>query len=204
MGTIVRGMGFAAATMLAACAVVDAHESLVSASPDGLAAIDELQSLLPAGAEVLASSTGDIDGDLRPDMVVAVDLDPRAGGDTPRSLLLFVRDTEGQLQLGARNDIIVPCAECGGSLGPPSILLDSGSSHFILRTEGGTGWLWSNEYAFRYSGNGRWQLESVREVASSRTSEETTSTRRTAQDFGSVDFVKFDPHAIGVETPSEE
>lgn len=156
---------------------------------------DEVRGLLPSGTEVLSLSRGDINADARPDVVVAVD---GSSGDakTPRSILLFVRDAEGQLRLAARNDHIVPCAECGGSLGEPGVHLVSRSGSFVLRTEGGTGWHWSNEYSFEHAGSDRWQLVSVSRTRTHRTSHETSSSTRTPGDFGQVDFVDFNPETI--------
>ncbi|MEN1960539.1 hypothetical protein WCE41_09445 [Luteimonas sp. MJ246] len=204
---------FRAATLLglaslAACGAAGpnpAHATSPVAGPiasgvdmlNGPAMSDEIHGVLPRGAEVLAVSQGDINADGRPDVVVALDSNAdAAGARLPRSMLLFVRDAEGQLQLAARNDRIVPCAECGGSLGEPSIHLVSGPGSFMVRTEGGAGWLWSNEYSFEHSGNNTWQLVSVSRMSSHRVSHETSSSNRTADDFGQMDFVDFDPETI--------
>lgn len=216
MERIFRAAAMAVLVMLAACGPVEANQDNATSSmappasgadvTEDPAAADEIRSLLPPDAHVLATSQGDINADGRPDMVVALDnaSGEDASGQRPGSLLLFVRDAEGHLQLSARNDRIVPCASCGGSLGAPSIQLRSASGTFMLTAEGGTGWLWSNEYSFTHQGNNRWQLGSIARMATHRTSHETTLSKQAPADFGVVDFAEFDPETIEDGAWSEE
>ena len=161
-------------------------------------AMDDIASLIPAGAEVLAESRGDINDDGVPDLVLALEHVPAEGGASGpvRSLLLMVGSPDGGLRCAARNDRIIPCATCGGALGEPSIHLIAGDGAFTLVIEGGTGSLWSNEYAFRHEGDNRWTLESIIETTHSRTGSENTRRARTSDEFGQVEFSAFDPRAF--------
>lgn len=165
---------------------------------DPPAAMDDIASLIPAGAEVLAESRGDINADGVPDVVLALEQVPAEGGvsEPVRSLLLLVGSADGGLRSVARNDRIIPCATCGGSLGEPSIHLIAGDGAFTLVTEGGTGALWSNEYTFKHEGDSRWMLESIVETTHSRTGSENTRRALTPDEFGRLEFTAFDPRAF--------
>ena len=204
-----RAVMLAGALVLAACGATATGEDrsgvpgnqappTTAAHPREAEALDELLRASPQGSRILAAAHGDINADGTPDAVVALShgADDGSHGEEFRSLLLLVRDTGGQLRLAARNDRIIPCRTCGGSLGEPSIHLDADSGSFMLRTEGGTGWLWSNEYLFRQANGDRWTLASIRESAQHRTSDEATSSELTAGDFGVIDFTGFDPATV--------
>jgi hypothetical protein len=204
-----RALGLAGVVLLGACGFTGAGgaraggettqtaSQMVANSPP----TEEIASALPAGSIILVSSVGDIDVDGRPDVVVALET-ASAEPEASRSLVLLVRNGAGALEHAGQNDRIVPCAACGGSLGQPSIYLDAGRGFFQLRTEGGTGWLWSNEYLFRRQ-DGRWLLQSVVQVQHHRTSHEASSTTLTSSDFGEVDFADFDPASLGATREGE-
>lgn len=202
MGTVLRMVVFASAWALAACGAGGledaAPEALFPEASSGIGqrppSTDEFKGLLPSGSEILAVTRGDIDASGHPDVVLAVDDSTPA--EQPRSLLLLVRGDDGNLRLAARNDRIVPCHTCGGSMGEPSVHLDSDTGTFTLTTEGGTGWLWSNEYVFEHDGGDRWLLKTFTRMTSSRTTHESEQTILTSDDLGAIDFVEFDPEAI--------
>ena len=189
METVFRAVLLALALSLVACATSDAS------------AAEDLGGVIPAGTRVLAVSRADVDADGRPDVVAVIEHGnvDGPGPQRSRSLVVYVPDGDG-LRLAARNDRIVPCGTCGGTLGEPSLYLDSEPGSFTLRTEGGSGSLWSNEYVFEFAGDGRWLLQSITHVTSSRTSNETDQSRLASDDFGRIDFVEFDPEVVQAPT----
>lgn len=208
MERILRAAALAGLAALTACGTVEADRG--DASPlatrptssvdptDPAFAPDEILGLLPRDTNLLAFSQGDINADGRLDVVVALEnsSETAASDLSSRSLQLFLRDAQGHLRLAATNSRIVPCETCGGLMGMPTILLETASGSFMLRTEGGTGWLWSNEYSFTHRGNNRWELASVVRMATHRVSHETTVSEHAQADFGVIDFVEFDPDTI--------
>lgn len=149
----------------------------------------------------MASAAGDLNGDGRVDALVVLDSSRRRsddpGGHSPRTILLLIRGADGRLQKAARNDKIVPCAECGGVLGDPFGHVRIDRNGFTIVTEGGSRQRWSNQYEFQYVARlGDWHLRKVERDAYDTITEVGISRTFTQEDFGQVAFSGFDPSVV--------
>ncbi len=164
------------------------------------AAMNELAAFVPAGAKLLDSQQGDLDG--RGGGALLVIDPPASGGEKlgegePRTVLLLTRDGAGALREAARNARIVPCARCGGTAGDPFGYARIDQGGFTLAVSGGSRERWSDAYTFRFdpARNG-WLLDkAVREVIDN-ASEEYKRLELDGADFGDVTFSEFDPAAL--------
>src|SRR5262245_46363853 len=81
----------------------------------------ELQAFVPQGHEIFDFAMGDLDGDGRDDAILVArrpdekDLED----ESPRPLLLLIREVDGRLKQARRSDRIVYCLKCGGMMGDP-------------------------------------------------------------------------------------
>lgn len=164
-------------------------------------AMGKVEDFVPAGARLLASQTGDINGDGIEDAVIVID-PPNVRNGQPGSLpsrttMLLVRDTSGQLRKVAQNDVLVPCAKCGGLMGDPFGYVRIGSAEFVIVIEGGSRQRWSSEYTFRYLAQSNdWYLQEAVRSAYDQISEDGLSKTFTQEDFGRISFTEFDPSMI--------
>ena len=162
--------------------------------------MQDLAAFVPAGAKLLDSQQGDLDGRGGGALLV---IDPPASGSEklgegqPRTVVLLVRDDSGALQEAAKNARIVPCARCGGTAGDPFGYARVDKGGFTLAVSGGSRERWSDAYTFRFepARNG-WLLDKVvREVIDNAT-EEYKRLELDREDFGEVAFSEFDPAAL--------
>jgi hypothetical protein len=162
--------------------------------------MQDLAAFVPAGAKLLDSQQGDLDGRGGGALLV---IDPPASGSEklgegePRTVVLLVRDDSGALQEAAKNARIVPCARCGGTAGDPFGYARVDKGGFTLAVSGGSRERWSDAYTFRFepARNG-WLLDKVvREVIDNAT-EEYKRVELDRSDFGEVTFSGFDPAAL--------
>ena len=80
--------------------------------------MNELQAHIPSGSKLLDSRIADLDGDGRPDALLVLDQstgDEKLGEGAPRTLVLLVRDANGELQAVGQNNKLIPCETCGGA-----------------------------------------------------------------------------------------
>ncbi len=161
--------------------------------------MDDLNAFATDGKTLLASKTGDLNGDGRPDAILV--LDPATAGKpderASRTVLLLVRDAGGRLQKAGQNDRIVPCAKCGGIAGDPFGYVRIDKDGFTVLIEGGSRQRWSSEYKFEYAAaSSDWRLQKVERTAYDQISQESVSKTFTSKDFGQVAFADFDPSTI--------
>ena len=168
---------------------------------DREAAMETVESFIPAGASLVASQTGDLNGDGIEDVVIVVD--PPSSEDVqvddlpPRMTMLLIRDAEGRLRKASQNDLLVPCARCGGLMGDPFGYIRVRPDEFMVVVEGGARQRWSAEYSFRYSAQANdWYLQKAERGAYDQISKERLSKTFTPEDFGQVSFADFDPSMI--------
>lgn len=162
---------------------------------------DELKELATNGARILDVQTGYLDGKGRIGALVVLNpssAGPQADSGTARTLLLVDRDAQGSIRKLAQNEKIVPCAKCGGVAGDPySYARITAPGHFIVVTEGGSRWHWSNQYRFRYASKlSTWVVESVvREVTDTVTGRK-RQIRLSSKRLGVIKLDDFDPATL--------
>ncbi|KRD75523.1 hypothetical protein [Lysobacter sp. Root983] len=156
---------------------------------------DELSAFVPAGANLLASARGDLDGDGDEDALLAID--PGGSGDAafaPRALLLLRRDAGGILRLAVDSPNAILCRNCGGMSGDPLQGIRTGKGEFTLRFEGGSRELWSSEYRFVFNGrDDAWHLAGIVFRGFDRADGKQAERRQTDAEFGAVALATFDP-----------
>ena len=161
----------------------------------------ELNAFAEGNSKILSSQQGDLRGNGPQGVVLVVD-HPGTGGEmlgegTPRSTLLLMRDSAGNLQKAKQNDRLIPCAQCGGMAGDPFGYMRVDKGGFTALIEGGSRERWSDEYAFKYSAEQQdWLLDkAVRTVTDTETGEE-KHIELSGKDFGTIRFEEFDPKTL--------
>lgn len=170
------------------------------------AAKDDAAAFVPAGAKLLETSKGDLNGDGIADALLVVDTPApeglAAGENGPhRSLLLVLGTAEGKWQLAARNDRLVPCSTCGGIAGDPFGYARVDNGTVTVVTSGGSRERWTDTYTFRYApADKAWWVDSVsRHVIDTDTDAEKKKDF-TAAELGKVRFEDFDPSTLAEVT----
>lgn len=121
----------------------------------------ELLPFIPAGYDTIAASYGDINGDKRSDVLLALknkseDIEPGQSQDfdslinIKRPLLLLLRKPDGRLQLLHRNDNIIFCKACGGIMGDSFEGVYFEKDKFVIAHYGGSADRWSYQFIFRF------------------------------------------------------
>lgn len=182
-----------------------AHEksalSRESSEKDQMPTMDKVEDFIPAGASLLTTQAGDLNGDGIEDVVIVVN--PPSNGAThaedlpSRMTMLLIRDAQGRLHKASQNDVLVPCEKCGGLMGDPFGYIRVQPGEFMVVVEGGSRQRWSAEYVFRYSTQSNdWYLQKAERGAYDQISEEHLSKTLTPEDFGRISFADFDPSMI--------
>lgn len=157
----------------------------------------ELKALIPHNASLLDHQTADLNGDGRPDVVFVVETEgEKADSEGARSLFIAIRQPDGVLRIVKRNDKVVYCRQCGGTMGDPLESIDAGPRSFVVNHYGGSGWRWGNSFAFAYSRrDDSWQLVEVKEYSFHFSNPDKTKSRtyKPPRDFGKIDIAEFDP-----------
>ena len=175
---------------------------MTAAQIDTVTVPDEVNAFIDKGMVPIALETGDLNADGRKDFIlVSSAVVPENAsyeeGAGERSVLLLVRDAGGDLNLAARNDLVVLCRNCGGVFGDPFAGVTVRGTRFTVSNYGGSNSRWSYEYTFAWSRRDRtWQL--VRVEDSSFHALDPRHTTRThiytpPKDFGLINFADFDP-----------
>ena len=175
---------------------------MTAAQTDTVKIPDEVKAFIEKGMVPIALETGDLNADGRKDFIlVSSAVVPENAsyeeGAGERSVLLLVRDAGGDLNLVARNDLVVLCRNCGGVFGDPYAGVTVRGTRFTVSNYGGSNSRWSYEYTFAWSRRDRtWQL--VRVEDSSFHALDPRHTTRThiytpPKDFGLINFADFDP-----------
>ncbi|NJK44870.1 MAG: VCBS repeat-containing protein [Pleurocapsa sp. SU_196_0] len=154
----------------------------------------DLQRELPTRHAVMRVYTGDINGDGRPDVVLlARSWDEANNPDTPRPLLLLLRDQRGRLQRVTRADQVLRCRACGGVAGDPWARRDQYRAKVVIAPGRltvlefvGSGWRGWRITTFVWRGSRLW-------VAECR-----GKTWHTSHQFAPV-FTRFKPRPVPIE-----
>lgn len=113
----------------------------------------EAKPFIPEGYEALEFKTGDLNGDKKPDAILILKQpgeDSLYGEETPRPLLLLIRQPDGKLKQVVRNDNAIMCRQCGGVFGDPYEGVEINAGRFSLFFYGGSSWRWAYHYEFAY------------------------------------------------------
>lgn len=169
-----------------------------AATPAKGNAMDDPTTFATDGAKVLESLKGDLRGYGRSDVLAVLD-PPLTGKETlgegaGRTVVLLVRDDAGMLHKASINNLIVPCASCGGVAGDPYAYSRIGKGQFTIVIGGGSRERWTDEYTFTYVGAKKdWFVSAVaREVVDTDSGKE-RHVDLTAKELGTVSFADFDP-----------
>lgn len=169
-----------------------------AAAPTNAATVTAELARWRGSGRLLDVKVGELGG-VGSDVVLAV-LDPiapadaRLGEGPGRIALLLTRDDRGELREVARNDRLVPCAQCGGIAGDPYSYAVVEPGAFTIITEGGSRERWSNAYSFAWEPARRtWILQRVRRKVTDRLTGRHRELTLTARDFGTLDFSNVDP-----------
>lgn len=118
-------------------------------------------SFIPAGYQQLGKelATGDLNGDGRPDVVLALgavaeDSTEVGGDELPPRLLLVLWRTASGYQLAARSEQALLCKTCGGAYGDPYAGLEIKKGILLVHHYGGSSWRWTIDSRFRYQQGG--------------------------------------------------
>jgi hypothetical protein len=154
--------------------------------------VAELSAFIPAGATLGLAVRGDIDADGDEDALIVYRL---ASGtdDTPRALLLLLRDADGALRKSVMSPNAILCRKCSGMMGDPLQQIRTGRGEFTLRFEGGSRERWSSEYKFEYvRDRGIWKLTEILFVGFDRANGKAAEKRKWPAEFGDVTLQEFD------------
>lgn len=124
---------------------------IASAQTDSIP--DEAKKFIVAGYEPLDYITGDLNGDKKTDAILILKQpgeDSLYGEETPRPMLLLIRQADGKLKQVARNDNAIMCRHCGGVFGDPYEGVEISIRRFSLFFYGGSSWRWAYQYDFAY------------------------------------------------------
>jgi hypothetical protein len=130
-----------------------------------------IKSLLPAQWKVIDSIKGDLNNDKVEDLALVLEFyaavkESRAYGDNeseivvelqkPRMLAVYFKQGKNYKLALQNNDFILRSEE-GGAMGDPLRPMAITNNTLVLNYEGGAGWKWKLNYAFKHIG-GVWQL----------------------------------------------
>lgn len=159
-----------------------------------------LASFVPEGYTALDTTSGDLNLDPYPDMVLVL---KKNGEDSTsdvsehpekRPLLLLAGRADKTYQLAARNDNAVYCIDCGGVMGDPFVQVVVKKGYFSIEHYGGSSWRWTRTTTFKFSpADGFWYLHKDGGDSFHASNPEKVTTKiRTTKDFGKLPFDQFD------------
>lgn len=164
-------------------------------------AMNEFKPFVGADQKILASQIGDLNSDGLQDAILVLDStktdQQMLGKGDPRAMLLLMRDQGGLLVEAGRNTRLVPCANCGGSIGDPFGYARADKGEFAVLLEGGSREHWSKEYVFRFNADKKqWLLETVTHRVTDTLTGQDKRQELTRADFGAIPFDTFDPSTL--------
>jgi hypothetical protein len=159
-----------------------------------------LGEFVPEGYTVLDTTSGDLNLDEYPDMIMVL---KKNGEDTTsdviehpekRPLLILIGQTNHTYKFAAQSDNAVYCIDCGGVMGDPFMEVVIKKGYFSIEHYGGSSWRWTRTITFKYSpADNYWYLhKDGGDSFHAAEPEKTTTKVKTTKDFGKVPFDKFD------------
>ncbi len=136
------------------------------------------EKILPAEAkpfiiknyEMLDYITGDLNADKRSDAILIL---KNVGEDTAvmdenvlRPFIILTRQANGKLKQEKRNDNLMLCRSCGGTLGDPYYNTSIAANGFSIDFYGGSSWRWGSTYRFAWKpAKKNWCLVNEKQVS---------------------------------------
>jgi len=106
---------------------------------------------IPQGYTLLDSKSGDLNQDGYTDYIIICKSPNENEEELQRPLLILHGQENGSLELIARNDNIVLCAQCGGVMGDPYTGITIKKNFFSIEHEGGSSDQWTRIITFKYN-----------------------------------------------------
>lgn len=146
-----------------------------------------IKSLLPAQWKVIDSIKGDLNNDKIEDLALVLEFyaavkESRAYGDydtdlitelqKPRMLAVYFKQGKNY-KLALQNNNFILRSQEGGEMGDPLRPMSISNNTLVLNYEGGAGWKWKLNYAFKHI-SGSWQLIKAANCSYKNGSEEMT------------------------------
>jgi hypothetical protein len=169
------------------------------AVPGTVVVPDAARRFVAAGTTPLAYEVADLNRDGREDAILVLGPTPTPEDDfaqSPRLLLILLRQPDGSLREAKRNQTVVYCRGCGGLNGDPFTGLDVGMGTFTVHNAGGDSLRWFLAYRFDYS-----RRDTTCQLV--RVEEDTYQVDAAApsvpmvftppKDYGRIDIADFDP-----------
>lgn len=160
-----------------------------------------VQAFVEDGTQLISLESADLNGDGFQDHIIILEKQKTQSAgfeieEEQRSLLILIADSTGALKNVKRNNKIIYCATCGGSIGDPFVEVVAKENTFTVYHYGGSGWRWAINYKFNYSKRDKtWQLVRVESAyyhsGNPDEIDETISTPPTH--YGKIDIQDFDP-----------
>jgi hypothetical protein len=149
----------------------------------------------------LSLASADLIGDGLKDFVLVLERQKAQASDPDiedrqRPLLILLRRPGGAIEEVKRNEKLVYCSTCGGTMGDPFQQLRAGPRTFTVSHYGGSGWRWSVDYRFNYSRRDKaWQLVRVEESSfhAGAPHKVKTAVYTPPKHYGKIDIADFDP-----------
>lgn len=117
----------------------------------GYAQKEAYRTFIPKGYSLLDTTTGDLNRDAYPDMVLILKIEHEQDSmDVSRPLLLLAGTPQKTYQLIGRNDSVVLCRTCGGIFGDPYQATVIKNGYFSIEHYGGSNWRWTRVITFKY------------------------------------------------------
>ena len=148
----------------------DSTESNVTEKSDSLTEVEDLKivemvsvaSFIPEGMVVLAEAEGYLNEDDLLDKILVLKMNTEEIGEyaeTPRNVMILIKDAEMGWELKGNNPNIVYCQGCGGVFGDPFAGISIKDKTFTIEHYGGSADRWSRSIRFEYSeGMDNWVL----------------------------------------------
>ena len=160
---------------------------------------DEIVQYIPDSMTVLDTAFGDLNLDNFKDLIIVLktkneEIREDLMDNPNRPLLIFVAIANNQFKFLSRNDNIVKCFSCGGTMGDPYVDIVIKNGYFSVEHYGGSRERWTQITTFKYdkSKNDFFLHRDSEEVIDILTSEDNpktiSSTNKTKKDFGIVKF----------------
>jgi hypothetical protein len=161
---------------------------------------EALTSFVPQGYAALDTTSGDLNLDEYPDMILVLKKKDEAltsdVSEHPekRPLLILTGGAGQTYTLAARSDNAVYCIDCGGVLGDPFTGVVISKGYFSVEHYGGSSWRWTRTITFKYVPTEKdWYLhKDGGDSFHASEPEQVTTKVRTTKDFGKVPFSSFD------------
>lgn len=159
-----------------------------------------LASFIPEGYTALDTTSGDLNLDQYPDMVLVLKKNGEENTSDvtehpeKRPLLILLGQSDQSYKLASKSDNAVYCIDCGGMMGDPFMGVVIKKGYFSVEHYGGSSWRWTRIITFKYSpADEYWYLhKDGSESFNAGEPEKVTTTISTTKDFGKVKWDEFD------------